>query len=111
VNWEIAGLADMNGDGMLDLVWRHYGHGGIATWFMYDALVQATVRLSDLADTTWRIAGVADMNGDGKSDLVWQNTSSGGIAVWLMDGISTIGGRYLNPARVSDPNWRIVGVR
>jgi hypothetical protein len=109
--WEIAGLADMNGDGMLDIVWRHYGHGAIASWFMYDALVRTTLKVAQLTDTTWRLVGIVDMNGDGKPDLVWQQTTSGSLAAWLMDGTRTIVGVYMNPAKVSDPNWRIVGVR
>jgi hypothetical protein len=101
----------MNGDGMLDIVWRHYGHGAIASWFMYDALVRTTLKVAQLTDTTWRLVGIVDMNGDGKPDLVWQQTTSGSLAAWLMDGTRTIVGVYMNPAKVSDPNWRIVGVR
>lgn len=111
--WEIAGLADMNRDGLLDLVWRHYGSGAIASWFMYDTLRQAAARLSpsELTDVNWRIVGVADLNADGNADLVWQHLPTGRIAVWFLDGMTLIAGRYLNPPTVSDPDWRIVGVR
>lgn len=113
IAWEIAGLADINRDGMLDLVWRHYGAGALATWFMYDTLVQATLWLSprEVPDVNWRIAGVADLNADTHPDLVWQNVVTGELTVWFMDGITAISGRYLNPSRVPDPNWRVVGVK
>jgi hypothetical protein len=65
---------------------------------------------AELEDVDWRIVGVIDMDGNGKPDLVWQNVATGGLAVWFMDGIR-IAGRYLNPETVSDPNWRIVGVK
>jgi hypothetical protein len=111
--WEIAGLADINGDGLLDLVWRHYGTGVLATWFMYDTLVQATLWLSprEVPDMNWRIVGVADLNADTHPDLVWQNVVTGELTVWFMNGITAISGRYLNPSRVPDPNWRVVGVK
>lgn len=111
--WEIAGLADLNTDGLLDLVWRHYGSGAIATWFMYDTLVQVTTRFSpdQLADVNWRLVGVADLNADDRPDLVWQHLTTRELGVWFMDRITRIGGRHLNPPTVSDPNWRIIGVK
>lgn len=111
--WTIVALADVDGDAMLDLLWRHNGHGGLATWFMSDALPRITLRLAPagFSDTRWRVVGAADMNGDQRSDLVWQHGLTGELGVWFMDGTTRIGGRYLNPARVSDANWQIVAVR
>ena len=58
--WQVAGIADMNGDGHPDLVWRHYGTGGIATWLLNDTQVLNTLWLSPdtVSDVTWRIVGV-----------------------------------------------------
>ena len=113
VNWEIVGLADMNGDGTLDFVWRHATTGKIAAWFMLDAVFQAAAAMlpSELTDNNWKIVGVADMNMDGKPDLVWQNIATGGLGVWFMNGVVMMHGSRLNPPSVSDPNWRIVGVK
>jgi hypothetical protein len=111
--WEIAGLADMNGDGWLDLVWRHYGNGAIACWLMYDSRVVNTLWLTPSVnpDVNWRLVGVADMNRDGSPDLVWQHLANGQLGVWYMRDLAMIGGGYLNPWMVADPNWRIVGIR
>ena len=111
--WEIGGVADVNRDGFLDLVWRHAGTGMLAVWYMSDTVMQETRWLSPdtFADPAWRLVGVADMNIDGRPDLVWQNYTTGELGVWFMDGPARIGGQYLNPSRVSDPAWRIVGVR
>jgi hypothetical protein len=111
--WQVAGVADMNGDGHPDLVWRHYGTGGIATWLMQDTQVLTTSWLSPdtVSDLTWRIVGVIDMNADGKADLIWQNVSSGVLAVWYMNGTALITTNYLGGSPVTDTNWRIVGVR
>jgi hypothetical protein len=110
--WEINGLADLNGDGMLDLVWRHYGTGGLAVWYLYDTLLQQTVWMSPSEYTAlaWHVVGVADMNADARPDLVWQNFTTGELGVWFMNGITRIGGQYLNPSSVN-PAWRIVGVK
>jgi YD repeat-containing protein len=111
--WEVVGVADMNGDGRPDLVWRHYGTGGMAAWMMQDALILSTPWLSpDInSDVNWRIVGVIDMNGDGKADLVWQHAVNGQLAVWYMNGTTMTSTNYLQPSSVTDTNWRIVGIR
>ena len=95
--WQVAGVADMNGDGHPDLVWRHYGMGGIATWLLNDTQVVNTLWLSPdtVSDLTWRIVGVIDMNADGQTNLVWQNVSSGILAVWYMSGTALGSTAYL----------------
>jgi len=111
--WEVAGVADVNRDGWLDIVWRHYGSGGLAAWFMRDVDVVQTVRLAppSVADTEWRLVGVADINRDGHPDLVWQHRANGRLAVWYMNGSTMVQAGPLNPAAVSDPDWWVVGVR
>jgi hypothetical protein len=110
--WRIVGVADMNRDGWDDLVWRDQSLGGIATWLMNDAEAISTLWLTPEAvtDPLWYIVGVRDMNGDGQADLIWQH-SSGGLAVWIMDGLSASTYLWLTPPSVSDPDWKIVGVR
>ena len=111
--WEIVGVADMNGDQKPDLVWRHYGNGGMATWLLQDTQILSTLWLSpDInRDVNWRIVGVVDMNADGTADLVWQHVGNGQLAVWYMNGTTMTSMNYLQPSTVTDTNWRIVGVR
>jgi hypothetical protein len=111
--WEIGGIADLNGDGLPDLVWRHARTGALAAWFMYDTLIQATPWLApdSMPYTAWRLVGVADMNSDHHPDLVWQNVTTGEMGVWFMSGTTSMGAQHLNPEVVSDPAWRIVGVK
>ena len=111
--WRIVGVADMNGDGWADLVWRDVSLGGIATWLMKDAEVTSPQWLMPAAvtDLSWHIVGVRDMNGDGHADLIWQHSGDGGLAVWVMDGLNASTYLWLSPPAVSDLNWKIVGVR
>ena len=111
--WQVAGVGDLNGDGWLDIVWRHYGHGAVATWFMVDTSVVQTVRLSPASvnDIDWRIVGVADMDRDGSEDLVWQHRTNGRLGIWYMNGTTLVRTTMPGPGVVADLNWRIVAVR
>ena len=112
-DWQIGGVGDLDRDGWVDLVWRHYRTGALATWLMSDTDVVATLPLTPASnvDVSWAIVGVADMNRDGFNDLVWQNHANGRLGVWYMNGLSAVSTVLMTPHAVSDPNWRIVGVR
>ena len=111
--WEVGGLADMNRDGWIDLVWRHTGDGRLAVWLMNDTELRDTPSLTPavVADPNWFLAGVADINRDGHPDLVWQHLTQGRLAVWYMNGLAAVEYGPLGPGTIRDPGWRIVGVR
>jgi hypothetical protein len=47
--------------------------------------------------------------GSGTADILWQHPD-GWLGVWYMNAqAEMVTGGYLNPGRVTDPNWRIVG--
>ena len=60
------------------------------------------------ADVTRSIT--PDFNGDARADLVWHHQSDGRISVWFMNGLTMISGTLLTPDRVTDTDWKIVGV-
>ena len=73
--WTIQGIADFNGDGKADILWRDTGgdvylyqsnSGGGYTGF--------TGQNVGVVSTPWTIQGVGDFNGDGKADILWRNT-------------------------------------
>jgi hypothetical protein len=111
--WEINGIADMNGDGWLDLIWRHYTNGGVAAWFLTDTrLVQASrTTPSTSADLNWHIVGAMDMNRDGRTDLLWQHYADGRLGVWYMNGVELLGAALLPSNVASNVDWRIAGVK
>jgi hypothetical protein len=113
LDWEINGIADMNGDGWLDLIWRHYTNGGVAAWFMNDTgLVQAArMTPSASADLDWHIVGAADVNRDGETDLLWQHYTDGRLGIWHMNGVELLEAALLTSNVASNVDWRIVGVR
>jgi hypothetical protein len=110
--WEISAIADVNGDGKSDFVWQDRAAGWIAVWLMNGTTLMQSIGLSPerVPDTAWRIVAAADMNGDGKQDLVWHHAKDGYIAAWLMNGTTLIESVLLQPGRVADANWSVVGV-
>jgi uncharacterized protein YkwD len=94
--WQLAGIADVNGDGIPDLVFQNTGSGQVYAFFLdgSGASVNFTTG-SGLKGSGylyggslpgWQLAGVADVNGDGIPDLVFQNTGSGQLYVFILDG-------------------------
>ena len=59
LRWEVAAVADFNGDARPDLFWRHRDAGQMAVWYMNGAVMTGGT-LADpavLADTAWKIIG------------------------------------------------------
>lgn len=58
-NWQIRGVADLNGDRQPDLIWQNVATGYVAAWLMRGLTMVDGVYLSPavVADTGWRIAG------------------------------------------------------
>ena len=103
--WHIEATGDLNGDGNVDILWRHYVSGQNAVWYMNGSVISGTAYLTTITDTLWRIEGAADFNGDGNTDLLWRHYGSGQNALWYMYGVCIIGTTYLDA--ITDTNWRI----
>ncbi len=83
-NWSVAGVADFNGDGLGDILWRDTA-GDYAIWLMNGATVTSAVGLGNVSPTTWSVVGTGDFNGDGMADILWRDTS-GDMSIWFMNG-------------------------
>jgi len=107
--WTVAAVADMNGDGVPDLIWQndttcqvtvnYYGGSGGATIIGWNWLNAAGV-------PGWTVVGASDFNGGGTPDLVWQDNSTGQASVNFYGGAQGAtyqGWAWLNP--VGDLGW------
>jgi len=106
--WSIIGRADFNGDGQLDILWRHTtGIGENAVWYMNSTTHTGSGWIISIADQNWKIVGLGDFNGDAKPDLLWRNTTSGENVVWFMNGTELTGSAWLDS--IADQAWTIAG--
>jgi hypothetical protein len=95
LNWKFK-IADTDGNGKTDLVWRNYKTGENAVWFLKGNLKDKGFEfdygafLDKVDDLNWDFS-IADTNGDGKTDLVWRNYKTGENAVWKISASPVIG--------------------
>jgi len=115
-SWSVAGVADLNGDGASDIIWRS-SSGALAEWNMdsIDIIGSSSLLMGGTAvnpDMSWSIAGFGDFNADGHADILWRNTS-GEIALWAMNGSNIVGGGDLSVGGVAvklDASWSVAGI-
>jgi hypothetical protein len=105
----VVGVADLNGDHKLDLVWQH-STGNLAAYYMNGTIASGAIDVS-LNDPTWKVRAVGDYNLDGHPDLIFQNIVNGQIAAWLLTGAN--GATLLGSANVGTINlvWTLSGPR
>jgi hypothetical protein len=111
--WYVVASADINRDGVPDLVWQQNPSSGwIQVWFMGGADGTTILGAANIATTPLKVVAAADFNGDGTPDLVLQD-SSGLVTVWYLyvSGTSPNYTITYNPVSVTtSPNsWHVVG--
>lgn len=115
-DWRIRAVADLNGDGRPDIVWQNRTTGAIAAAVIFNrmAVYDVTFSPGSVADPAWEIVGAADFDRDGQTDLLWKHQTTGQIATWSLrwswaSTWTVIEGALLEPAQVSDTDWKIRG--
>ena len=107
--WQVQGLADFDGDGKPDILWRHQATGQLYVWLMDGTRQSSGVFLtpSALPNASWQVAGLADFDGDGKTDILWHHQTTGQVYLWRMNGTVQASAVFLTPASVPDTSWKI----
>jgi hypothetical protein len=98
VDWWLVAAGDIDGDGYVDLLWRHRSDGRVAFWRMQEERQLSGAVLADPVPLEWELKGLSDVNRDGFLDLVWDNPTLQRAAIWLMRGTSVVAGELLTPS-------------
>jgi hypothetical protein len=106
LDWHVVGVADFNGDGRDDILWRN-DSGVLANW-LATASGGFVSNASASVGLQWKVAGTGDFNGDGFGDVLWRNDSG-----QLNDWLGTANGGWVdngaNAASFVGNDWHIVG--
>ncbi|HET7766797.1 MAG TPA: FG-GAP-like repeat-containing protein [Burkholderiales bacterium] len=105
--WSIAAVADFDGDGKSDILWRNSATGANLLWLMNGTSIANPVPINAMPDLAWAIAATGDFDGDGKADILWRNGTTGQNAIWFMNGpaVATSSSIW----SVTDSSWSVAG--
>ena len=89
LEWVIAGVGDLDGDGNADIVYRNTNTGDVSASLMDGLMVKVggSGIITSGVPLEWVIAGVGDLDDDGNADIVYRNTNTGDVSASLMDGL------------------------
>ncbi|HEX5264637.1 MAG TPA: VCBS repeat-containing protein, partial [Phenylobacterium sp.] len=90
--WTVAAVADFDGDGKADILWRNVQTAQTVVWTMNGTTVTSAGLTDAAAPAGWSVVGTGDFNGDGKADILWRNDTTHETAIWEMNGAHFIGG-------------------
>jgi hypothetical protein len=123
--WQPAILANIDGAGAPEVIWREGASGRLAfsriVWVEGRLAPQAGSPLDpeQPADFNWTLRAADDFDGDGRDDLVFQNETSEKSVVWYMEGAARREGNFFLPDRLAPEDvepgtpqsWPIIGPR
>jgi flagellin-like hook-associated protein FlgL len=89
--WGAATLADLNGDGLPDIVQSNYFGGTVSVLLNQENGTFGAETEYGVGSSPQSAATLADLNGDGRPDIVQSNYGGGTVSVLLNQGDGTFG--------------------
>jgi Pro-kumamolisin, activation domain/FG-GAP-like repeat/Subtilase family/FG-GAP repeat len=90
-------LADLNGDGYIDIVW--IGPNNDIYYWINDGQGNYTRTGGGTFPAGWALVGAGEIAGSGKTDLIWYNASTSQFGWWIMNGTSVVSLEIVNVTR------------
>jgi hypothetical protein len=84
----IPHLADLNGDGYMDIVWTS-AKNDIYYW-INDGTGNFTKSYGGTYPAGWVLEGAGEIAGSGSTDLIWYNGSTSQFGWWIMNGTNVV---------------------
>jgi hypothetical protein len=104
-NWGLVGVADLNGDGNHELVWRNHVTRQVGAWVM-NRFQPARFVPYYSPPLSWRIRAIGKVDASNAQGLIWRNDQSGQTSFWKLN---TSGEVASLPLPVGAAPWEIVG--
>jgi hypothetical protein len=92
--WKLLTIADVNQDGMADMVWQDQNssdsaYGLVGIWLLNGAAGHTTTFLSFIDPSQWELT-VGNVLGDAPPDLIWHNLATGQVLDWSIQSSGTV---------------------
>ena len=82
--WRLAGVGDLNGDGIQDAILQNTEDGGIASWLLDASAKYVAAKGIGTLTAGQSFAGVGDVDGDNIDDVLFTD-SDGSLKAWTVD--------------------------
>jgi alpha-tubulin suppressor-like RCC1 family protein len=89
---------DLDGDGRMEMVWRHTGTQELGSWTAAGAYVPVGQE-----GAGYEVIGYGDFDGDGRTEAVWRHIGTRALVTWPS------GGGYL-PLGTESGAWQVLGL-
>ena len=108
-DWKVVGTADLNGDGIGDLLLQNTANTQVGVWLMDGAGYPSSFQLVYPSNIgTWKVVGAVDLNHDGRPDILLQDGPSSLVGAWLMNA-SGLPYRFQLVSSANIGSWRVNG--
>jgi ELWxxDGT repeat protein len=104
-DWQVIGMADIDQDKILDVVWHNPVSDEVAFWFMqpdgatvreYDYLRDAAGTVLKTGNPKWRVEAMSDFDSDGDMDLLFRLGELNQTAIVRLNGRVVADAQYLD---------------
>jgi hypothetical protein len=105
-DWDLVGVADLNGDGNHELVWRNHATGQVAAWVISKQFQPIQYLVYYSPPLSWRIRGIGKVDATNAQGLIWREEQTGQTGFWKLN---TNGQVVVTVLPVGSSPWEIEG--